>query len=135
MRAEAFFPSGVLRKIPPSLLSPERVVDTPEETEEFPDFPVCNREEHRGSHHNSRRALVLPLHLEWRVCFLASLGMESGGSHCTSRGGGLLLTLKWNSRCHATVSKDPGYPSALQIHLTAMHLLDAHPEDQLKTAW
>ena len=35
-RDEAHFPSGVLREIPPSLLSLERVLDTLEATQEVP---------------------------------------------------------------------------------------------------
>ena len=59
---EALFCFGISREIPPPLLSPERVLTPLRQLKKFPDIPVCTREEHRGSRHNSGRALVLPLH-------------------------------------------------------------------------
>ena len=76
----------------------------------FPRIPVSTREEHRGSRHNSRRALVFPPHLEMRVHFPASLGKELRHSRRTSRGGGLRLNFKRNSRGQATIPKDPDVP-------------------------
>ena len=87
----------------------------------FPDIPVCTREEHVKSCHNSRRAPVLRPHPERRVPVHASSVRESRHSCHTSRGGGLHLTHESNSRGRATISKDPRCPSALQTHLTPLH--------------
>ena len=66
---EAPFCCGVSREIPSSLLSLERVLDTLEATQKFPDILVSTSEEHRGSHHNSKRAPFFPPHLAIRVHF------------------------------------------------------------------
>ena len=101
----------------------------------FPDIPVCTREEHRGSRHNSKGVPVLPPHPERRVNFPAMFGSQSRRPRRTSGGGGVHLTLERNSRVSPTISKDPRCPSALQTHLTPLHCLDGHAEDQLKTRW
>ena len=81
-----------------------------EATHEVPPRPVSTREEHRGSRHNSRRALVFPPHLEISVYFPASSGNEYLRSLRTSRGGGLNLNLERNSSGRATIPKDPDVP-------------------------
>ena len=53
----------------------------------FPDIPVSTREEHRVSHHNSRRAPFSPPHLKMKVHSPASSAKESRHSRRTSRGG------------------------------------------------
>ena len=52
MNAEALFCCGYLREIPATLLSPERILDTLEATQEVPQHPICTGEEPRC---NSRR--------------------------------------------------------------------------------
>ena len=51
---EALFHCGVLRQIPPSLLSLERVLEPLRQQKKFPNVPVSTREDHRGFRHNSR---------------------------------------------------------------------------------
>ena len=106
-RVEALFCCGIKRYIQPSLLSLERVLDTLEATQEVPDISLFTREEHQGSHHNSRRAPFFPPHLEMRVPFPASSGKESHQSRRTSRGGGLNLKVERNSRVVPPFQKTP----------------------------
>ena len=109
-RVEALFCCGIKRYIQPSLLSLERVLDTLEATQEVPQHTVSFLEEHQWSHHNSRRALVFPPHLELRVCFPASSGKESRRFHRISRGGSLNFNFERNSRGRATILRDPDVP-------------------------
>ena len=73
---------GVIVMMQPSLPTPPF-----SQLKKFPDIPICTREEHRVSHHNSRRALVSPPHLEMRV---QSPALSAKGSRCSCRisGGG-----------------------------------------------
>ena len=94
----------------------------------FPDYPSALERNNVGPGTTEKEPRFLFFILR-RVCSLASLGRKSWHSRCTSRGGGLHLTLERNSRGRATISKDPRCPSALQTHLSPLHLRDGHPED------
>ena len=72
----------------------------------FPYISISTREEHRGSHHGSRRALFFSPHLEMRVYFTLSLGKESQHSRSTSSGGGLNLKFERNAMGRSTIPKD-----------------------------
>ena len=85
---EALFCCGVLREIPPSLLSLKMFLHTFEATQDIPRYTRSER----------------------RVHFPASSGKESRCSHSTLRGGSLNLTLEKNSRDCSTISKDPDIP-------------------------
>ena len=76
----------------------------------FPDTTISTRDEQRGFHHNSKRALFLPPHLEMRVHFPALSGKQSRHSRRTSRGGILNLKLERNSRGHVKIPTDPDVP-------------------------
>ena len=76
---------------------------------------VSTWEEHRGPRNNSRRARFLPLHLEMRLHFPASLRKELWLSRRTSRGGGLNLKVKRNSKGRATIPKTPMSQSTTDI--------------------
>ena len=64
MRDEAFFSCSTLRAIPSSLSKLERRLDSLHTIQVGPKIPITTRDESRGSHHNSRRALCVPPHLE-----------------------------------------------------------------------
>ena len=63
-RAEALFCCGVLRAMPPYLLSHERVLETLREPKKFPNIPVCNRKEYQGpatTQEEPRFSLLIPI--------------------------------------------------------------------------
>ena len=134
-RDDALFPSGVSREISPSLLSLEKVLDTLEATQEVPDILVATRVEHRGSHHNSRKAPGFPLHLEMRVLFPALSGKESRCSRRTSRGGALHRKGKRNSRVVPRFPESPRYLSPFQGNLFSLHCLDFQTAERLTPRW
>ena len=107
---EALFRCNILREIPPSLLISKGPLTTFMQLKKFPDIPVSPREEHPGSHHNSRRTPVFPPQLAMRFHFPALSGKESQCSHRTSRGCGPYLKVERNSRGHTTIPKDPSVP-------------------------
>ena len=123
MRDEALFCWDVLRKIPHSLLSLERVLHTFDATQKFPGIPVSTREENRGSCNKSGRAPFFPPHLKMRVPFPASSGKESRRSRRTSRRGTLKMKVERNSRGHASIPKDSDVP--VHSRYTSFHCTDS----------
>ena len=87
MPDEALFCYSISREIPPSLLSLKGYLTPFMQLKNFPNIPVCTREEHRGSRVNSRRAPFFPPHLKMRVHFPALSAKGSRSSRRTSRGG------------------------------------------------
>ena len=75
----------------------------------FPDIPVSTREEHRVSHHNSRRAPVSPPYLEMRVQSPASSAKESR-CYCHTSGGGR-SHLETQDKLQGSFEKTPMSPS------------------------
>ena len=135
MRDEAFSCCSIMREIPPSLLSPERVLNTLEATQEVPRHPHLPSRGTLRVPPQLKKSPGLHPHPERRVSLPALSGRESRRSRRTSIGGGLHLMLERYSRGRATISKDTRCPSALQTHLSPLQLCDGHPEDRLKSRW
>ena len=107
MPAEAFFHCGVSREIPPSLLSPERVLDTLEGTQDVPRHPCMYSSGTPMVPPQLKNCPGSPSLSGERVLFPASSRRESRCFHRTSRRGSLFLMLERNSRVHATIPKYP----------------------------
>ena len=129
------FPLRRLERKPIYPPDPEMVLDTLDATQEVSDIAVCTREEHRSSHHNSRRARDLPTHPESSVRLHASSGRESWCSHRTSRGACLHWTVQRNSRVVPPFQESPTCLSQIQRKLFSLHCLDFHAEDRLTPRW
>ena len=120
-RDEALFCCGVLREIPPSLLSLERVLDTLDATQEFP----------RRTRLHSRGTPRFLLQLKKSLVFLLSSrdegplpcfigkGIPVFLSHLRRRRSPLESREELQGSCHH--SKRPRCPSPLQIHLIPLH--------------
>ena len=120
-RAEALFCCGVSREIPPSLLSPERVLETLEATQEVPRHPRLHS---RGTPRVPQRLKRSPGSLsssreEGPFHYFVGKGILALPSHLKRRRSPLVAREELRGR--ATISKDPRCPSALQTHLTPLH--------------
>ena len=105
MRDEAFSCCSIMREIPPSLLSPERVLNTLEATQEVPRHPHLPSRGTLRVPPQLKKSPGLHPHPERRVSLPALSGRESRRSRRTSIGGGLHLMLERYSRGRATISK------------------------------
>ena len=103
---EALFCYSVSREIPPPLLSLKGNLTPFMQLKNFPDIPICTREEHQVSHVNSRRAPFFPPHLKMRVHFPASFPKNPDIPIATQEEAGPTLKLQRNSRGRGTIRKD-----------------------------
>ena len=76
-RDESLFHCGISREIPHCSSASKGSLTPLSQLKKFPDIPISTQEEHRGSHHNSKRAPFFPPHLTMRVHFPALSGKES----------------------------------------------------------
>ena len=107
MRAEALFHCGVSREIPLTLLSPERVLDTLEDTQEVPCHLRLNSRGISSVPPQLKKSPGSPSSSREEGPILCLVGEEilAFPSHLKRRRSP--LTLKRNSRGRATISKDP----------------------------
>ena len=110
---------GVIVMMQPSSPTPLESLELPfRQLKKFPDIPISTGEEHRVSHHNSRRALVSPPHLEMRVQSPASSAKESRCSGHTSGGG-------W-SHLETRDKRTPGVVPSFEKTLVSPFTRDPH---------
>ena len=118
MRVEALFRCWVPTGVPPSFLSPERLLDNLEATQDVP-------------HLRSRGTPRVPPQLKKSpgspssfrekgpFAYFLMEGIPGFPSHLKRWQSHLML--ESNSKGLVTISKDPQRPTALQTHLTSLH--------------